>query len=57
MHQYFANTNVIGAVEAEQVFIRLANNAENGITGKMNCSKCTAIVFGSCERTDTDDLC
>ena len=41
----------------EQIFIPLANNAENETTEIMTCSKSTANALGSSKRNDAVDVC
>ena len=48
---------MVCAADVKQIFIPLANNAENEITEIMNCSKSTANSSGSCKRNDTDVIC
>ena len=59
MHWDYANkiTPMVCAAYVKQIFIPLANNAENEITEIMNCSKSTANSSGSCKRNDTDVIC
>ena len=45
------------AADVEQIFIPLANNAENEITEIMTCSKSTANTSRPCKRNDTDGVC
>ena len=41
----------------KQIFIPLANNAENETTEIMTCSKSTGNALGSSKRNDTVDVC
>ena len=59
MHWDYANkiTPMVCAAYVKQIFIPLANNAENEITEIMNCSKSTANSSGLCKRNDTGGVC